>query len=164
MLDRAAVKVRGILLPVGVVAAFAAASCGPLDPQVGDLRMACADVDSDPARPVSFKDDIRPLMNGAVAGTKGCKNCHYPSSGTREGVNATGLSLETLGEIRRGGRNTPPNQIVVPGKPCESAVVKKLQGTFGGARMPKEGPFWTEEKIQLVIDWIAEGAQGDNAE
>lgn len=147
-----------------VLLAAAVGACGPFDPEVGDPRPACADVDSDPSKSVSFANDIRPLMSGAVGGTKGCKNCHYPSTGTREGFNATGLSLETLGEIRRGGRSTPPGAILVPGRPCSSAIVQKLQGTFGGARMPKEGPFWTPEKIQLVVDWIAEGARGADTE
>jgi hypothetical protein len=140
--------------------------CDEIQPETGDLRMQCVDADSDPAKPVSFKNDIRPLMNGAVPGTKGCKLCHYPTNaaGTKEGFNETGLSLETLREIRIGGRNTPPNRILVPGKPCASAIVQKLQGTFGGARMPKEGPFWEPTKIQLFIDWVAEGAQGDDAD
>jgi len=148
-----------------IVLSFLLVACRELDPETGDLRPACVDQDSDPARPVSFKDDIRPLMNGAVAGTKGCRACHYPSNlaGTREGFLETGLNLETLGTLRRGGRNTTAD-IVVPGKPCSSAIVKKLQGTFGGARMPKEGPYWRPEQIQLLVDWIAEGARGEDAD
>jgi hypothetical protein len=140
-------------------------SCKELDPETGDLRPACVDQDSDPGREVSFARDIRPLMSGAVVGTKGCKACHYPTNlaGTRDGFLETGLDLETLGALRRGGRNTNA-AIVVPGSPCGSAIVKKLQGTFGGARMPKGGPYWRPEQIQLVVDWIAEGARGEDAE
>ena len=149
-----------------VAIALALTGCDELAPETGDLRPACVDADSDPAKPVSFKDQIRPLMNGQVEGTKGCKLCHYPgnAAGTREGFLETNLSLETLGAIRQGGLSTPPGVIFVPGKPCSSAIVKKLQGTFGNARMPKGGPYWTPDKIQLVVDWIAEGAQGDNAD
>jgi hypothetical protein len=137
-------------------------SCTLLSPQTGDERMACVDADSNPAVPVSFKKDIRPIMDGAVPGSRGCKGCHYENdpTGTHEGYLNTGLNLESLRELRLGGRNTPPTSIVVAGKPCSSAIVKKLQGTFGGARMPKDGPYWNEGQIQLVIDWIAEGAQG----
>ena len=28
--------------------------------------------------------------------------------------------------------------------------------------MPKNGPYWTAEQIQLMVDWIAEGALGAN--
>jgi hypothetical protein len=151
---------------VALLAVVAGAGCDSLQPETGDLRMECVDTDSDPTKPVVFKTDIRPLMNGQVAGTKGCKLCHYPNNaaGTREGFLETGLNLETLQSLRRGGRSTPPESIIVPGKPCSSAIVKKLQGTFGSARMPKGGPYWDAAKIQLVIDWIAEGAQGADDE
>ena len=42
--------------------------------------------------------------------------------------------------------------------------MQKLKGTYGGARMPKGGPYWTAEQIQLMIDWIAEGAIGADDE
>ena len=39
--------------------------------------------------------------------------------------------------------------------------MKKLQGVDPeGARMPRGGPFWSDAEIQLMIDWIAEGAPG----
>lgn len=142
------------------VIALASASCDQLQPETGDRLLACSDVDSNPATTVSFKNDIRPLLNGDVAGTTGCKRCHYETTGSREGLLETGLNLETLRTLRLGGRETPPSSIVIPGQPCSSAIVKKLLGTFGDARMPKGGPYWDAAQIQLVIDWIAEGAQG----
>ena len=148
-----------------VASASAGAGCGELQPETGERRMACVDADSNPGTPVVFATDIRPLLDGEVDGTKGCKGCHYgTATGTREGLLQSGLDLEKLRTIRLGGRNTPPDRLVVPGKPCSSAMVQKLQGTFGGARMPKEGPYWEPAKIQLVIDWIAEGAQGGDDE
>jgi len=144
----------------------AGAGCDELDPETGELRMACVDADSDPGKRVVFSTDIRPLLNGDVEGTRGCKGCHYATdtTGSREGFFQTNLDLETLRTIRLGGRNTPPDRVVVPGKPCSSALVQKLQGTFGDARMPRGGPFWEPAKIQLVIDWIAEGAEGGDDE
>ena len=157
---------RGAAFALLVTAVIASAGCEELQPETGERRTACVDADSDPSKPVVFATDIRPLMNGDVQGTKGCKGCHYANdtTGSREGFLATNLDLETLRTIRLGGRNTPPGKLVVPGKPCSSAVVQKLQGTFGDARMPKGGPFWEPAKIQLVIDWIAEGAQGGDEE
>jgi hypothetical protein len=144
--------------------AIGGSGCDELEePLVGELQEAtCADVDSNPAVPVVFHTDIRPLFDGKVAGTAGCETCHYETVGTHEGILLTGLDLEKLQSLRKGGVSTPPSTIVVPGKPCSSALVKKLQGTFTGARMPKGGPYWDEAKIQLVIDWIAEGALGDD--
>lgn len=159
------VRALGAGLAFVVALCAASAGCSELDPDTGDLRQACVDIDSDPSRPVDFKAQIRPLLAGGVPGTKGCKACHVPSNlaGTRQGFLETGLDLETLGALRRGGRNTR-DAIVVAGKPCSSAIVKKLQGTFGASRMPKEGPYWEPAKIQLVIDWIAEGAIGEGGD
>lgn len=134
-------------------------ACHELDPETGVIRPRCQDVDSNPAVAVDFARDIRPMIDGKVAGTTGCLSCHDPNGGSREGFNATGLDLTKLQSIRKGSRDD--GDVVVAGKPCESIVVQKLRGTFPeGARMPKGGPFWEDAKIQLMIDWIAEGAQG----
>ncbi len=139
-------------------------SCSALDAKVGDRTPGCSDTDSDPTKSVSFKNDLRPLMNGAVAGTKGCANCHYQSQGTRQGLEQVGLNLETLGTMRKGGVNTAGN-VIVPKSPCNSFVVQKLQGTAPiGAQMPKDGPYWGPREVQLMIDWIAEGAVGGDDE
>ena len=42
--------------------------------------------------------------------------------------------------------------------------MQKLRGTAPNARMPKNGPYWSPEEIQLMVDWIAEGAKGGDAE
>jgi hypothetical protein len=133
--------------------------CEDIDPTAGALRPACVDTDSNPAVAVDFERDIRPLIDNKVPGTKGCIGCHAANGGTREGFLATGLDLTKLQLIRKGGNNAP--DVIVAGKPCESLIVKKISGTAPtGARMPKGGPFWDADKIQLMHDWIAEGAQG----
>jgi len=151
------------VVPVIVVLA----SCSAIDPQVGPLAVACSDADSDPAQPVSFANDIRPLMNrGATDPTgHGCITCHYSNQPSHLCTDITGLDMATLGALRRGGV-TSASTIVIPGKPCESALVQKLQGDyFTGLQMPKDGPpFWSQQQIQLVIDWIAEGAVGGDDE
>lgn len=138
-------------------------ACSALQPEVGDRLSACVDGDSNPAAKVSFKDQIRPIIDGRVAGPKPCANCHYGTRGTREGLDETGFDLETLGSLKKGGRRTS-DSIVVPGQPCKSAIVQKLRGTFEGGRMPKNGPYWSPEQVQLMMDWIAEGAEGANDE
>jgi hypothetical protein len=160
-------KRRGLSV-APIMAAFAlvvslAPGCTLIEPEVGERIAACIDADSNPAVPVVFKRDIRPLMRGDIAGPKPCANCHYHSGGTKEGLNAVNLDLETLGTLKKGGINTA-NDIVIPGKPCKSAIVNKLRGTYDGARMPKGGPYWTHEQIQLMVDWIFEGANGADDE
>jgi hypothetical protein len=139
------------------------AACSGLEPEVGERLVACVDADSDPNATVSFKDKIRPLMDGTFATPRPCADCHYASRGTREGLDATGFNLETLGSLRKGGIHTG-GDIVVPGQPCKSAIVQKLKGTYANARMPKGGPYWDAQQLQLMIDWIAEGANGADNE
>ena len=145
------------------IAIALAPACTVIEPEVGERLTACVDADSNPAVKVVFKDQIRPLMNGTIPGPKPCKNCHYYSGGSMEGFNATGFDLETLASLKKGGRRTF-GDIVIPGQPCKSAIVQKLKGTYGDARMPKDGPYWSTEQIQLMIDWIAEGAIGADNE
>lgn len=120
----------------------------------------------DTEQPVSFKRDIRPLMNRSADDPNGhgCKACHYSTEPQHMCTDLTNLDLATLGALRKGGKRT--QDIVVPGKPADSSLVKKLRGTFdGGLRMPRNGPpYWSEQDIQLVERWIAEGAKGDDSE
>lgn len=159
---RARVSVAPIVGFIALVMGVAQ-GCTVIEPEVGERIAACVDADSNPAVPVVFARDIRPLMKGDVPGPRPCANCHYRSGGTRAGLEAVNLDLETLGALRKGGINTR-DDIVVPGKPCKSAIVNKLRGTYDGARMPKGGPYWTREQIQLMTDWIFEGAQGADGE
>ncbi len=157
------------LLGLGCAAAVVAVvliACDALEPQTGPEHVACNDVDSDPEHPVSFHQQIRPLMDQfPTPSGHGCITCHYSNQPAHPCTDISGLDVATLGALRRGGVTSGTN-IVIPGKPCESALVQKLQGDyFTGLQMPKDGPpFWTQEQIQLVIDWIAEGALGGDDE
>lgn len=145
--------------------AFAAVmtSCAVLEPDLGGALDAGA-----PDGPeIAFGRDIRPLMDrGAEDPTgHGCKACHYSTEPSHVGTDVTGLDLSTLGGLRKGGVDTQ-SDIVVPFSPEASALVQKLRGTFGvGVRMPKNGPaYWSESDIELVEQWIAQGAKGDDSE
>jgi hypothetical protein len=159
-------RVRGLGLAM-CLGTIAVGACKDIDPQVGPLSVACTDADSDPAHTVSFADDIRPLMDRSATDPTGhgCITCHYSNQPSHQCTDLTGLDLATLGALRQGGVTSGPN-IVIAGKPCESALVQKLQGDyFVGLQMPKDGPpYWSPDEIQLVIDWIAEGANGGDSE
>jgi hypothetical protein len=116
---------------------------------------------------ISFRRDIRPMMNRAAndpAG-KGCKNCHYSTEPNHQGLDLGGIDLATLGSIREGGGSTG-KRIIVPGKPDESGLIQKLRGTYPyGTRMPKNGPpYWSDADVKIVADWIAQGAKGADDE
>ena len=85
---------------------------------------------------VDFATSIHPILAGR------CAPCH---SG---GKPQAGFSVES----RRGMLRA-----VVPGKPEESLMLKKVSGT-AGSRMPPSGGNLTEAQIGLLRDWIAEGA------
>jgi hypothetical protein len=104
--------------------------------------------DSDPATPVSFGADVRPLMFKPMGGC----GCHASSA-------TSGFNLGTYDRLRRGGLISG-TAVVVAGQPCSSILVQKLGlAPPFGSRMPYNGPpYYTQEELQMVRDWIAEGA------
>jgi hypothetical protein len=157
-----------VALPLALAALTTVAACGALDPKAGPASAPCVDADSNPDMPVSFALTIRPWMNRSANDPvgHGCKTCHYSTASDPKGIEIGGLDLTTLASLRRGGV-TSGASIVVPGRPCESALVQKLRGDYVAApvRMPKDGPpYWPPSWIQTVSDWIAEGAQGADDE
>lgn len=168
-------------IPLLFVAALAAGACSDLDPNIGPPRIEPEeDVVEDageaeggnldgsipPPEGVSFKNDIRPLMDRPSSKTdpKGCKSCHYRTEANHTGLDFSGLDLTTLGSLRRGGGSSG-TRIIVPGKPKESVFYQVLLGQYGfAARMPKNGPFWSTTETELVAKWISEGAKGADDE
>jgi hypothetical protein len=175
--DRTAV---GSLVGVFLTAALLV-GCSALDPNTGSARqpedVPDADVsdgddagetdDIDPGG-VHFGQQIRPLMNRPGKGDptgRGCKSCHYSTESSHVGLDLGGLDLSTLGKLRMGGGSSG-SRIVVAGKPAESIIVQVLIGQYPYAnRMPKNGnPYWTDNEIGLVKQWISEGAKGADDE
>ena len=158
----------GVALLPALALSFA---CSSFDPQASDApppALACVDADSDPAHDVSFARQIRPKIDWRLDNARGpgCSECHYPTGDIHEGIVVGELDLSTLGKLREGGIMSG-RDIVIPGHPCESAIVRKLLGIYQPAptRMPRSAPrYWTAKETQLVIDWIAEGARGADSE
>ena len=96
---------------------------------------------------VSFSADIAPVL------VKNCVNCHglarRPSGR---------FDLNSFQRLLRGGQSGPP---VLPGKPADSLLVKKLKGTGGGQQMPFRKPPLPTPVIAKIEKWIAEGAKFD---
>jgi hypothetical protein len=149
----------------GWIAALAlgAAGCDLMyDPDVGPLQddptapdggsgapATGACVDGDPATPVLFSTQVRPVLARSPGG---CTGCHGTSA--ISGFNLT--SYESL----RGGGQVSGDGIVVAGSPCDSVLYQKLgPAPPFGARMPYNGPpFFSADDLALLRDWIAEGA------
>ena len=92
-----------------------------------------------PGSPISFAAQIRPILN------EWCTACH-PSS--------EGLSLLSWNALIAGSQNGP---VVLPGNSAMSPIIQRLQGTVM-PRMPLGGAPLATEQIQLIAQWIDQGA------
>lgn len=127
-----------------------ASGCAIEDPpDVGSpLTGRCDNADSDPRTTVSFGAEVHPLMTRSMGGC----TCH-------QGRQTSGLDLSSYASLRRGGINSG-DRVIIPGNPCGSILLQKIGETPPfGSRMPLNGPPYLDpDQIQLVHDWIAEGA------
>ena len=97
---------------------------------------------------VEFNRDIRPILSD------NCFACHGPDLGQRQ----AGLMLHTEegAFADRDGRRA-----VVPGKPDQSELYRRVTSTDGGQRMPppKAGKQLSKRQTELLRKWIEQGAK-----
>jgi hypothetical protein len=97
-----------------------------------------------------FNRDIRPILSN------NCFHCHGPDAEDRKG-GIEGLRLDTAEGV---AADLGGYKAVVPGKPDESELVKRLVTDDADEFMPprKTGKKLTEKEIELIRDWIKAGA------
>jgi len=121
------------------------------------IIVGCSDNGSDPTGPsnvqnpppppttqsVSFQSQVKPIFQ-----RHGCNGCHGGSGG---------LFVQTVAQLLQGGGHGPA---VVAGNANESILIKKLlpNPPFGD-RMPQGGPFLPDSSLQVLRDWINQGAK-----
>lgn len=88
-----------------------------------------------------------------------CTNCHTGANAPR------GLRLDSEENsyaflVSHSADEIPTLMRVNPGKPDESYLIKKVEGAADivGARMPLGGPYLSQEQIDQLRSWIANGA------
>ena len=91
-----------------------------------------------------FEKKIRPIF------VAHCYNCH--SADTKA---AGGLRVDDLDGLLIGGNGGPA---VVPRKPANSLLLKRVQSDNPRQRMPREGALLTETEIGELTAWIKDGA------
>ncbi len=95
---------------------------------------------------VSYATQIQPIF------TTNCTSCH--------GV-PNGLYLTSYDNLMIGNSNNGP--VITAGDADNSVLVQKILGTAGfGGRMPADNPSYFDshqDELQLIKDWIDEGAQ-----
>ncbi len=100
-------------------------------------------------RPVSFIDDVAPILKENCFGCHGAKN---PKGK---------LDMSRYETFRKGGTKDDP---VVPGKPEESYLLDVLKATDKTRMPPKDtADRLPSEKIAVIERWVAEGAKLDPA-
>jgi hypothetical protein len=147
---------HALLVLVAAACAIGIALAGCLEPEVGPLLAGtCKNADTDPATPVSFSAQILPIFTRSPGGC----GCHMPNAaGPGIGIQISGLNLGSLSALRAGGLNSGP-RIVVAGQPCDSILYEKVyEAPSFGSRMPLGGAPLPAPDLELLHDWIAEGA------
>lgn len=88
---------------------------------------------------VSFANDIQPILDAK------CAKCH--------GVEQVkeGLDVQTYASLTTGSFNGP---VLVPGNANDSLFVQLI----AEGEMPNRGTKVTPEELQLIIDWVNQGA------
>ena len=99
--------------------------------------------------PVDYNRQVRPILSDK------CYACHGPDESHRE----AGLRLDLRDEALAPADSGKP--AIVPGRPDESALVKRVFATSRGAVMPppKTGKTLTATEKQALRDWVAQGAK-----
>lgn len=93
---------------------------------------------------ISFNEHIRPILN------KNCTGCH--GGVTKQGNISYIFREEALGRGKSGRRN------VVPGNAKASELYQRITSDDLARRMPFQKPPLDEEEIDLLTQWINEGA------
>ncbi len=99
------------------------------------------------AADVNYERQVAPLLKTYCAG------CHNDSD--KEG----GLSLLSLNALRAG---TPEGAVVIAAKPEDSKLFKVISGSAEPKMPPKDEPQLKPEQIELIREWIAQGAKGES--
>jgi mono/diheme cytochrome c family protein len=104
------------------------------------------------AVPVDYTSQIQPIF------TANCVECHSGGSAPR------GLRLDAQNSyanlVNVNSSEVPSLKRVKPSDPDNSYLVHKIEGTAAvGARMPLGGPPLSAAEINLIRQWIAEGAE-----
>lgn len=102
------------------------------------------------AQTVSFKLDVLPIIENH------CVKCHQPGGA---GHTASGLDLRSYDGLMSG---TQHGKIITPGDPLTSNLMLLIEGRANPAiRMPHNEPPLLKPQIEIVREWIKQGAKNN---
>lgn len=93
---------------------------------------------------LDFKKDIQPIFN------KYCLDCHGPEK------QKSGFRIDQRSSLVKGGDYGLP--AIIPGDPERSYLLEAIRGDNPDEIMPPKGKKLNQEQVQLIADWIAQGA------
>jgi hypothetical protein len=122
--------------------------------------LSCSDEGSSPTQQppppseVSFSQHIQPIFQNTQYG---CLGCH----GGAGGLSLTaGQSYGNLVNVR--ARTQCADRMrVLPSNPSQSVLYLRLSGFTCGERMPQGGNAITSQHLDLIRDWITQGAKNN---
>ena len=90
-----------------------------------------------------FREAVAPLLS------RSCLGCHNETKAKG------GLSLATRAAALRGGQG---GRAVVPGKPAQSSLLRRLRADGGETVMPKDGEPLSDAEVAILRRWLENGA------
>jgi Protein of unknown function (DUF1553)/Protein of unknown function (DUF1549)/Planctomycete cytochrome C len=105
------------------------------------VLLPLSQVTADDPRPLTFEDDIRPIFR------EHCYDCHGATDEFKGG-----LDLRLVRLMQLGGES---GEAIVAGEPGESYLVDRLRS----GEMPPGATTVSDAEIQIIENWIAEGAR-----
>ncbi|HJQ26985.1 MAG TPA: DUF1553 domain-containing protein [Blastocatellia bacterium] len=127
-------------LYLAIIAGFIAMMCGlpRWDAQADHDQERAA------AQKVDFAKAIRPIFERA------CYSCHGAAT------QMAGLRLDSKKLAMAGGQS---GRVIIPGEASASLLFKRIAGLGDLARMPMGGPPLAPAEVELIRDWIDQGAE-----
>jgi len=99
---------------------------------------------------VSFSKDVMPILDAK------CVSCHAVG---KKGFEASGLSVETYEQLMQGTREGP---VIEPGYSYFSTLQIVVEHRASpSVSMPRTSEKLTSEEIQIIGEWIDEGARNN---
>jgi len=134
---------RFIPFTIAMVAALVIAGCSDSGSNPASSDQSVPPTSTTQTGSVSFQSHIKPIFE-----RYGCASCHGGSGG---------LFVQSVAQLLQGGVNGPA---VVSGRADASTIIKKLSlNPPVGDRMPQGGPYLPDSTIQVIKDWINQGAK-----
>jgi len=102
------------------------------------------------AEPTTVRGKVQVIMN------RRCTSCHSGDDAEAQ------LDLSNVGDaVGKDSFEVPGKTVIVAGEPDESVLVQCIEGDPGGSlgRMPKNAAPLSQTDIDLVRQWISEGAE-----